>query len=368
MRRAIESKGALKGMKQRCVKTSLRWLLIIGLTLMGQGISRAQQPGTTTPSSIPTAVTSPDGSNATTAAPPRASGDQYRIGPRDVLTIRVNAGRPVPELSFEAVEVDECGRIPLPSVYNEERNDIQAAGRTRAELAEELRTSFLKYKRNPQVIVLVKEYNSQPVAINGAVVKPGLFQMRRPVQLMELVQFYAGGVTDKAGGRIHVARLNNFLMCKGTESTPAPYIEFLAFNLKETLGGVDASNPYLQPGDVITLPEAKEAYIIGNVIRPGPIALKDDSMTISKAIAMAGGLLPDSKQDRVRIIRQEAGTDTRKEILVDYGAINKQRAPDVALLPNDIVEVQVSGGKRLLRSLMGAVVPSIAQMPVRVIP
>jgi polysaccharide biosynthesis/export protein len=353
-------------MKKSRAGTYFKGMLIVALSLVGQGTIVAQQ-SSSTQSSPPNTLTAPAADTGNASAV-RVSGDQYRIGPRDVLSIRVNAGRPVPELSFEAIEVDECGRIPLPSVQNEDRNDIQAAGRTREELSEELRTFFLKYKRNPQVIVIVKEYNSQPVAINGAVVKPGLFQMRRPVQLMELVQFHAGGVTDRAGGRIQVARLNNFQMCKGAETTPAPSIEFLSFNLKDTLGGVDASNPYLRPGDVITLPEAKEAYVIGNVIRPGPVSLKDDSMTVSKAIAMSGGLLPDTKKDRIRIIRPDPGSGTSKEILVNYEAINKQKAPDVTLLPNDIVEVQVSGGKRLLRSLVGAVVPSIAQMPMRVIP
>jgi polysaccharide export outer membrane protein len=269
---------------------------------------------------------------------------------------------------MESVEVDECGRIPLPSVQYEERNEIQAAGRTRAELAEELRTFFLKYKRNPQVIVTVKEYNSQPVVINGAVVKPGQFQMRRPVQLLELVQFYAGGPTERAGGRIQIARLNNFQMCKGAETAAPSSVEFLVFNLKETLSGADAANPYLQPGDVITLPEAKEAYVIGNVVRPGAIVLKDDNTTISKAIAMAGGFLADSKKDRVRLVRQDSASGMRKEIIVDYQAISTQKAPDIALQPSDIIEVQVSGGKRILRSLAGAIVPSVAQLPVRVIP
>src|SRR5215210_1479111 len=84
--------------------------------------------------------------------------DLYRIGPRDVLSIRVSAGRAVPELSIDAVEVDECGRIPVPSVQHEEQNEIQAAGRTRTDLAETLRAFFKKYKRNPQVVVTIKEY------------------------------------------------------------------------------------------------------------------------------------------------------------------------------------------------------------------
>ncbi|HEX8774994.1 MAG TPA: polysaccharide biosynthesis/export family protein [Pyrinomonadaceae bacterium] len=291
--------------------------------------------------------------------------DLYRIGPRDVLSIRVSAGRPVPELSIDAVEVDECGRIPVPSVQHEEQNEIQAAGRTRTELAETLRAFFKKYKRNPQVVVTIKEYNSQPVAINGAVTKPGQFQLRRAVRLLELVQFYAGGPTERASGRIQIARLPAFNMCEGAgDATGA--IEFLVFNLRETLSASEQANPYLRPGDIITLPEAKEAYVVGNVLRPGPVLLKDDNITVSKAIAMAGGTMPDTKKGKVRIIRQEPGA-MRKEIFVDLAAIDRQRAPDIALLPNDIVDVPTSGGRRLLRSLIGAIVPTVGQLPVQVI-
>lgn len=291
--------------------------------------------------------------------------DLYRIGPRDVLSIRVSAGRPVPELSIDAVEVDECGRIPVPSVQHEEQNEIQAAGRTRTELAETLRAFFKKYKRNPQVVVTIKEYNSQPVAINGAVTKPGQFQLRRAVRLLELVQFYAGGPTERASGRIQIARLPSFNMCESAAETVGA-IEFLVFNLRETLSASEQANPYLRPGDIITLPEAKEAYVVGNVLRPGPVILKDDNITVSKAIAMAGGTMPDTKKGKVRIIRQEPGA-MRKEIFVDLVAIDRQRAPDIALLPNDIVDVPTSGGRRLLRSLIGAIVPTVGQLPVQVI-
>lgn len=293
--------------------------------------------------------------------------DQYRIGPRDVLSIRVMAGRLVPELSMESIEVDECGRIPLPSVEHESQNEIQAAGKMRTELAEELRVFYKKYKKNPQVVVTVREYNSQPVAINGAIMKPGQFQLRRPVRLLELVQFYAGGPTERAGGQIQVARMSAFNPCTATPADSANAVEFVALNLKDTLAGEEKANPYLQPGDVITLPEAKEAYVVGNVLRPGPVLLKDDSVTISKAIAMAGGTMPDTKKDKVRIIRQETGSLIKKEIIVDLGAIDKRQAPDVALLPNDIISVETSGGKRLLRSLLGTIVPSIGQLPVQVI-
>jgi polysaccharide export outer membrane protein len=350
---------------------ALSLLLLAGHTCASaQEAPRAPQAASSATASTTTASApqAAQGDNAASATATRLV-DQYRIGPRDVLSIRVSAGRVVPELSMDSVEVDECGRIPLPSVEHEERNEIQAAGKVRTELAEELRLFYKKYKKNPQVVVVVKEYNSQPVAINGAIMKPGQFQLRRPVRLQELVQFYAGGPTERAGGRIQVARLSAFNPCTATAvpANSANGIEFVALSLKETLAGEEKSNPYLQPGDVITVPEAKEAYVIGNVLRPGPVLLKDESVTISKAIAMAGGTMPDTKKDKVRIIRQGEGAQTRREIIVDLNAIDKRQAEDVALLPNDIINVEASGGRRLLRSLLGTIVPSVGNLPVQVI-
>ena len=305
------------------------------------------------------------------------AGEQYRIGPRDVLTVRVTAPDIVPQFSSEAMEVNECGMIPLLSVQNEEQNEVRAAGMTTNELQEHLRRFYTKYKRNPQVVVKVKEYNSQPVAINGAVARPGQFQLRRPVRLLELLQFYAGGATEKSGGRIQIARMPAPGTCESrpaaaqTAQTATPIDDasapsFLTFKLEETLRADERANPYLQPGDVITLPEAKEAYVVGNVLRPGPIPLRDDRLTVSRAIAMVGGFMPDSRKERVRIVRQEANGESR-EIFVDMKAVDKHQAEDIALLPNDIIDVPVAGGKRILRSLVGAVVPTVGQLPVQVI-
>jgi polysaccharide export outer membrane protein len=326
------------------------------------------------------------------ATPPSTlAAEQYRIGARDVLTIRVAAPDIVAQFSADALEVNECGMIPLLSVQNEERNEVRAAGMTTNELQEHLRRFYTKYKRNPQVVVKVREYNSQPVAINGAVARPGQFQLRRPVRLLELLQFHAGGATDRSGGRIQIARMPALGMCESKPAAadssapaaePAPSAQtaqtataidegsapsFLTFKLEDTLKADERANPYLQPGDVITLPEAKEAYVVGNVLRPGPITLKDERLTVSRAIAMVGGTMPDTKKERVRIIRQEPNGAGSREIFVDLKAIDKRQAEDVALLPNDIIDVPISGGRRVLRSLVGAIVPSVGQLPVQVI-
>jgi polysaccharide export outer membrane protein len=308
----------------------------------------------------------------TTAADSRRSSapSQYRIGPLDVLAVRVTAPDIVAQFSSEAVEVSECGTIPLLSVQNVERSEIRAAGLTTLELQEQLRKFYTKYKRNPQVVVRVKEYNAQPVAVNGAVVRPGQFQMRRPVRLSELVRRFAGGPTERSGGTIQVARIPQLGACEANAGAAAAddAPSFLMFKLDSTLAGEEKSDPLLQPGDVVTLPDAKEAYVVGNVLRPGPVVLKDDHLTVSRAIAMSGGLMPDTKNNKVRIIRQDAEGQKQQEIYVDLTAINKHKAEDIALKANDIVDVPTSGGKRLLRSLVGTIAPSVGQLPVRIIP
>ncbi|MBC7909119.1 MAG: MoaD/ThiS family protein, partial [Pyrinomonadaceae bacterium] len=72
--------------------------------------------------------------------------------------------------------------------------------------------------------------------------------------------------------------------------------------------------------------------------------------------------------DQIRVIRQPPGTIEKKVILVDLDAVNKRLQEDIVLVAGDIVEVPVSGGKQFLRSLLGSVVPAVAQLPMRAIP
>ena len=152
----------------------------------------AQQPSTSSSVTTAQGALAANAGNASDAPRNDATTSQYRIGALDVLTIRVAAPEIVPQFSADAVEVSECGTIPLLSVQNEEQSEIRAAGLTTVELQEQLRKFYTKYKRNPQVVVKVREYNSQPVAVNGAVVRPGQFQLRRQVHLSELVRRFAG--------------------------------------------------------------------------------------------------------------------------------------------------------------------------------
>ncbi len=287
---------------------------------------------------------------------------RYRIGPGDVLQIFV---RKAPELSIEAVRVDQRGMIKIPMIDDA----VKAACKTESELAADISKVYLELKKNPSVSVFVKEFQSRPVAVIGAVDKPGQFRLQRQVRLLELLSF-AGGPTDKAGRVIDVIHTGGPNICsEAGESTATGAEQALSvFRLNETLKGGEGSNPFIQPGDIISVPEADQVFVVGYVYQPKSIPLKDKPITVSRAIAMAGGPQRDASTSRVRIIRQTADGANKQEIPVDLKAILRQKSEDIMLFPNDIVEVGSSSTKTLLNILTGTLPAVLSQGAVRAIP
>lgn len=295
---------------------------------------------------------------------PALADDRYRIGPGDVIDVTV-FGKP--QFSRQGVKVDARGMIRMPLV----KQEIMAACRTEDELAAEITNLLKEYIREPEVIVQIKEYLAEPVAVIGAVRSPSRFQLQRRARLLEILTL-VNGPAENAGRTIQVVHQGSPVKCSAPHTDAINDVESMAdqvdyYKLAETLRGDEKANPYVRAGDVISIAKADEVYVIGNVVRPSSIPL-NETITVSRAIAMAGGTLPDSKRSEIHIIRQSSGTTQKQEILVNLDLINRHQSEDVVMMPNDIVEVPTSAGKRFLRSLLGAVVPGVAQLPVRVVP
>ncbi len=108
--------------------------------------SRAQQ-GSALPSG--SAGTVGSGDILANKAQPAPMDTRYRIGPGDVLDVRVARA---PELSRDGVRVDQSGMIRMPMLDV----DIPAACLTEGELAQNIAKLYLKYKNEPHVDVLEK--------------------------------------------------------------------------------------------------------------------------------------------------------------------------------------------------------------------
>jgi len=320
-----------------------KYLFAVALLLVG-AINLAAQQATVTGN-----VVSTDGVSA--------NDDRYRIGPGDVLDIRVlNRAN----LSRDGVRIEGNGMFRMPLIDGE----IQGACKTEGELAKEISTRYAKYYRNLQVDVFIKGYHSQQVAIIGAVNEQSRFELQRRVRLLELLT-YAKGPTAKAGQAINIVHSTTPSLCR--TNSDDEIAAFSTYKLSDTMVGDPKANPFLEAGDIVTLPEADQVYVVGNVYSPLTISLKEP-ITLTRAIAMAGGMKQDTKKDKIRIVRQEPGSLVKTELIVDLSAIEKKRAEDLALKPNDIIDVPLSTGKSLLRGLVTGGAQSMTQLPLLVIP
>lgn len=328
-----------------------RILFCVAALCLAARVAGAQQ----TTDSLPASATG--GGIATRASASSSLEDRYRIGVGDVLEVRVFNR---PQLSREAVRVEGNGVIRMPLIETE----IQAACRTESELAQEIARLYLEYQKNPQVDVFVKEYNSQPVAVMGAVNTPGRFQLQRRVRLLELLAF-AGGPAERAGRNVQVIHNPPSFTCD-QPAAGAEEIPVSSYKLYDLMQGDARSNPFVRPGDVVTITEAEQAFVVGNVLKPSTIPLRD-KVTVSQAIAMAGGTLPDTQSNRIRVVRNDPRTNSKMELVVDLKAVARHQSEDIALQANDIIEVPTAGGRRFLRNLLSGVLPSVARLPVQVI-
>jgi len=288
----------------------------------------------------------------------------YRIGPGDVIDVLVTKNE---TLSRNGVRVSSQGTIHLPMLDNE----VTAACMTEAQLSERLEEAYKKYLVEPSVSVSVREFNSNPVAVIGAVNSPGRFQMQRPIRVAELLTF-VNGPSANAGKTIDIIRDPSRSYCDGTTliTPPAAGEELISLDLTEAFKGGEQANPLIKAGDIVRVAEADRvnAYIQGNIRNSLAISLAEP-VSLTQAIAMAGGTTPGAQLDKVSIRRQITGSINRSEMIVNVKEINQGKRDDVLLQPNDIINVPgPSGAKKVLGDIFRSIVPTITRFPVSVIP
>jgi protein involved in polysaccharide export with SLBB domain len=106
--------------------------------------------------------------------------------------------------------------------------------------------------------------------------------------------------------------------------------------------GFASDDPLIRPGDIVIVTEGQPIYITGAVIAPREIVMKD-GMSLSRAIAMAGGLQKLAKSHEVHVYRQVKGKLQPEKLTFDYQAIKDGKQPDVPLFAYDIIDVRAQG-------------------------
>jgi polysaccharide export outer membrane protein len=208
----------------------------ITCVLLSAAIGQAQTPAPTASLKAKTATETKMAASA--ATPPSANSmapENYVIGPSDVLAITVWKE---PELS-KTMPVRPDGKVSLPLI-----GEMQASGLTTGQLKQLVGQKLKDYIDNPEVNVVVEAIKSRSFNVMGKVVKPGSYDLARPVTVLDAIAL-AGGFQDFAKvTKVYVLRQ----MADGSQ-------KMLPFNYKQVIKGKDLQqNLQLQSADTVVVP------------------------------------------------------------------------------------------------------------------
>ncbi len=175
-----------------------------------------------------------EGKNANPPAPSTAGApvdsNAYKIGPADILNIRVWNE---PEFSGP-VAVHQDGKITLPLV-----GDLQAGDQTPVQVEHTVTAALSKYIVKPLVTVIVQQVESKKYYMDGHVNRPGEYPLVVPTTILEAI--------SKAGGLQEFANEKHIYVLRGAQRIP--------FNYKDVLRGKHMDqNIELKPDDHIVVP------------------------------------------------------------------------------------------------------------------
>lgn len=250
--------------------------------------------------------------------------------------------------------------------------------RAETDVAADLARVYSKILRDPKVTVKIVDRSNRAVArLDGAVKMPTRFRILRPILLKEMI-VTAGGFTDDVSGEIVILRpsgLNCVEMATGSNDHQ-PGVKGASGNglittnilISDLLSGKESADPLILSGDIITVGKAVPIYVIGAVNNPRPI-YSHSGMTLTRAIATAGGLTKGAVEQKISIYRREGTNSTI--IQIDLSKIKNGELNDVDLKPFDIIEVTFKGRAPRKYSPVIATgdnkVGNISDLPLRII-
>lgn len=277
--------------------------------------------------------------------------DEYLLGPGDQLEINVFD---IPELNLVA-EVRESGFITLPLI-----GAVEALGKTKEEIALELRTRLGSFVVEPQVSIHIALYGSQRVAVLGAVKAPGMFPLEKGENsLLELVG-RAGGLSETAGNYLNFipAELSGLAASGDAEararlslaSFDKPRLNSTALSLPihkifGTGGGIPLAIT-VQGGDMIIVPGGGKYSVQGEVVQSGVFPLSREA-TLLTALASAGGITYSAKVDEIEIIRPNRTSEESLRLIVDLSELINAKEEDVLLMAGDTIRVPSDSDRKL---------------------
>ena len=217
----------------------------------------------------------------------------YLVGPNDVLSIVVyeHPELTIPAGQFQRAEdrghrVDTRGIIYFPYV-----GELHVAGKTVAQVRDDVTEALTSHIPNPQVVVSVAAYKSKKITLTGAVGTEGRISITDdPMTLVRAI--------SQSRGETGTGDLGHVTVTRGTKR----YIVNVEAYLRD---GDLSQNMMLQDGDIVHIPDerANLVYVIGEFKEGKALEMISRRMNLAEALSKAGGPTKDSDVRKVFVFR-----------------------------------------------------------------
>ena len=266
----------------------------------------------------------------------------YRVGPGDILSIIVYDH---PELTIPAGEqrsAAESGNLVNPdgTIFYPYTGRIKVDGQTVDEIRETVTRLLSEFVKDPQIEVRVAQFNSKFVFVTGAVIKPGRVALQNtPLTLIDAVQLASGFAPNANHHELKITRQN-------LTASVSSYDLLKSGDLSQ--------NIVLRAGDLIHVPDdsTQRVYVMGEVTRPGQVAMVSTRLTLTDVITQVGGI-QESSADAAGVFVIRPSNDSKQ--LADVYQFDLRNSiayvfsNQFRVMPNDIVYVSTTDLGRLNR-------------------
>jgi polysaccharide export outer membrane protein len=212
--------------------------------------------------------------------------------------------------------VAEDGSVRLPLT-----GPVKIIGQTPPDAAKIIEDAFRDglYLTNPHVTVNVLQSSSQRVSVLGEVRNPNRYPIETNTTVLDLIAL-AGGATEKSCTAVQILR--------GDSSGKQQTLTVDTDEFASAAGAGHGAVVRVQGGDVIRVPKCT-FRITGEVRQTGEFRI-EKGMTVTEAIAIAGGTTPMGSANRVVIQRRNASGRL----------VELKGKKDMRVEPDDIIRVK----------------------------
>ena len=282
---------------------------------------------------------------------------QYHVGPGDILTIVVYDH---PELSLPTGSersAQEAGNLVHADgmLFYPYVGRVKVSGMTLDQIRRDLGEKLQPYLNEPQIDVKVAAFRSQKVRVSGEVETPGVQPINDvPLSLLDAIA--------AAGGLSQDADWHNVVLKRDGQQTVISLYDLLAERNAASAG--DGKDRLLKDGDTLYVPDVgtQKVFVMGEVDKPVSLPLGRSPVSLTDAIAQAGGINEGSADaSGIFVVRRDREDPEKLATVYQLDARNATAlilGADFTLKPQDVVYVTaapVSRWNRVVRQLLPSV-------------